>query len=372
MWPISTAAQEVIRGPQAIAVRGTAYGPSGQQYCGLAISGGSVVDSCTSQVRRSATVYVADVSLWPAGPLDLLSIDGTELQIDYGISIPGAGVEWIPLIRGLLTDDVETIPATSQGLTLTLADRSQKVKDDRVTAPIQVGGTGTIVSNIQTLITGSYPAANVVDLTGDTTACPAITVQQDKWDEGVEVLASSIGAEVFCSPTGDFVIRYQPTLASNPVWRIDTGPRGILVSNQRIRSRSNVYNQVIAQGESSDGTAPVSATATDSDPTSPTFYGGPFGKKTLIYTSSALKTTAQCAAAAAAILARMKGMDRQYTLQTLTNPALQSGDVMQLAGSTDNALIIADSVTTPLDFTTSQQIISRAVVLPAGYSGSTS
>lgn len=364
MWPISTAAQEVLRGSQAVAVRGTAFGPNGQAYVGLPISGGTVTDDSTSQTRRTATLYVADTSLWPANPLDVLSPLGAELQIDYGIAIPGAGIEWIPLIRGLLTVDDEAIPTQGQGITVTLADRSQRIKDDRLAAPLQIGGSGTVVSQIKTLILGTLPNATILDLTGDTTACPLLTIQQDKWADGIEPLALSIGAEVFCDPVGRFVIRYQPTLASNPVWLVDTGPRGILVSDDRVRSRDAVYNQVTASGESSTGAAPVSATVTNIDPTSPTFFGGPFGRKPRFVTSAAYATIAQCTAAATAVLARAEGMDTTHSLETVCNPALQSGDCMALRGDTGNQRMIADSLTFPLDFNSPQGIMSRGTVLP--------
>lgn len=369
MWALSTVASEVIRNSHSVDLRASIFGPAGQEYDNLQISGGTVTDDSTSQTRRSATVYVNNLDLWPSGATDALSPAGAEMLIEYGIVIPGGGTEWVPLIRGVVVNDDETLPVSQQGITVTLADRSQHVIDDRLAQPLQVGGTSTVVATIEQLIRNAYPSAEIIDQTGDTTTCPLYTVQQDLWADGVEPLATSIGAEVFCDQAGRFIVRYQPTLNDPPTWIVDTGPRGVLVSNDRVRDRSNVFNQVIATGESSTGAPAVTATATDTDPTSPTYFYGSFGQKPRFYVSSTIATVSQAQAAANAILARAKGLDTVVTLNTVQHPGLQSGDVIELRGLTGDALHIIDSVTFPLDFQQTQQIISRATVLPAEQDG---
>jgi Domain of unknown function (DUF5047) len=362
--PISTRALSMLRGSHAIDVRATAFSPNQAQYSDLPITGGSVTDDSTSQVRRSATVYIADPNLWPRSAFDSLSPYGSELQIDYGIVVPGLDTEWIPLIRGVVQTDIANIPETSQGLQLTLADRSQFVHDDQAPVPIQVGGSGTIPAAIKALILSTYPTVAFLDLTGNTTVAPAITIQQDRWTEGVEVYATSIGAECFVDPTGQFVLRPQPTLSDPALWVVETGPSGNLVTSQRTRSRELVYNQVVASGESSTGAAPVTATVTDLDPTSPTYYNGSFGRKPRFLVSAALTTTGQCTAAATALLARAQGADTQVQMTAITNPALQSGDVELLRGSAGELVHIIDSHTVPLDLSGTQAITGRSKQLP--------
>lgn len=371
MWPITTPAQAMLRGSHSIDVRATAFSPRGEQFTNLPISGGSVTDDATSQVRRVATISIADPDLWPDSAFDAISPYGAELQIDYGIVVPGRDTEWIPLIRGVVQTDVDDIPVTAQGLQISLADRSQFVHDDRLPAPMQVGGSGTVVAAIRSLITRTYPTAVIQDLTGDTSTCPTITIQQDVWTEGVEVLATSIGCECFADPTGVFVIRRQPTLVDAPVWIVQTGPRGNLVTAKRTRSRELVYNQVIASGESSTGAAPVTATVTDTDPDSPTFFGGPFGRKSRLYVSPALTTPAQCATAATAVLARATGADFRMQLTQITNPALQSGDVLLQRGEAGQGPQIIDAHTVPLDLSAIQSVTGRGKQLPDETSGAT-
>lgn len=364
MWPMSTVAQQVIRTSHGVAIRGTAYSTVQGQYDGLPIAGGTVVDDSTAQTRRGATVNIADPTLWPDGLFDPLSPAGSELQLDYGITIPGQSTEWIPLIRGVISQSDEVIPFGPQGITITLLDRSQHIKDDVPQVPLQVGGTGTVVAAITSLITSTYPAAVILDQTGDTTICPLITIQQDKWSEGIEVLATSIGAECYVDPVGDFVIRYQPLLTDPHVWIVNTGPDGILVQNQRVRTRDSVYNSVTASGETSAGAGP-SATVYNNDTTTATYWGGPFGRKPRKFVSPTLTSVAQCTAAAQAILARAIGMDTQMTVQVVPNPALQTGDVVRILGETGEKLGIIDAIQTPLDFSQTQQLVVRTIVLPA-------
>lgn len=373
MWPFSTAAASVVSGSHTVDYRATAVGPLGGSQI-VPISGGLVTASATSQVRRTATVNIADPLLWPVYPTDLLAPYGSALLIECGIVVPGLGTEWIPVITGVLTQNNSTVPQTnsSQGIVLTLADLSQKVHENRLTAPIQVGGSGvTVVQAITALIVGGYPDAVVVDETGDTTACPVLTVQQERWTDGVEPLATSIGAEVYCDPLGAFRIRYQPTLDDNLlVWQVATGPHGNLIQAQRTRTRASVYNKVIVLGQASNGAAPVLATVEDDDLSSPTYVGGPFGIKPRYFSSPTVTTADQALAAAKAILARAKGRDTQYVLSTVTNPALDVGDVVKLLGSTGQGLHILDQVTIPLDFTQQQQLTTRSVALPDEQGGS--
>lgn len=366
MLTLSTLAQETIRKSHGMTVRGTATSPGFGTLTNLPITGGTVTDDATSQVRRTGSVYIADPTLWPAHPTDVLSPLGAELFVEQGIAVPGRGIEWVPLITALITDVSETLPFSTQGLAVSLADRSQAIHDDQLAIPLQVGGTGTVINQIRSLITRTWPTANIIDQTGDTTTCPYYTVQQDPWTDGIEKLADAIGAEVFCDPLGNWIIRYQPTLsaASSPSWLVNTGANGILVNNTRVKSRSTVYNVVIATGQSSSGASPVFASVQDNDPTSPTYVGGPMGRKTLNFTSPLLLTVPQCTSAATALLARVKGADTTVTLGAVANPGLQSGDILQLAGSAGSSLHIVDTVTHSLDFTQPQRIVGRSTELP--------
>lgn len=346
MWDLSFAAEQTIRRSHSRVIRATAFGPTGT-LDGLPISGGSVVVDAGDQVRRTATVSIADPSLWPADPRDLLSTYGSELQLYYGIVIPRVGTEWIPLIRGVVSD-ADRVRPTRDGITLSLVDRSALVAQDRFDAPTQTVSGATVVAEITRLIQQSLPTAVVVDHTGSTQIAPVIEIERERWADGIEKLADAIGAEVFCDPMGTFVIRPQPLLTDTVVWDISSGRAGILVAKRDRQSREPVYNRVIATGERTDGTPPVRAAVSDIDPDSPTVYGGPFGRKPRFYSSPLLTTTEQCTTAATAILERARGAGAAVTLDAIVNPALDAGDVIRVSDEGRVQTHIGDRIEIPL------------------------
>lgn len=361
MWPLSTGAGLVLKRPHSIKVRATAYSPGLGSRSGLPISGGSVTVDASSQVRRTATLEIADHKLWPANPLDLLSPFGAELQVDYGIVV-GANTEWIPLIRGVVTDaDRDRSTSSPSGVTLSLSDRSAKIAEDRFDAPTQTVSGALTTAEIARLITESMPSATVVNKTGSSQVAAVIELNQERWSEGVEKLADSIGAEVFCDPQGTFIIRSQPTLGDAVVWEIKSGRGGVLVAKHDKLTREKVYNRVIAVGERTDGTAPVRAVVSDADPTSPTMYGGTFGKKPYFFTSPLLTTTGMCTAAATTRLARVKGIQATVSLDIIVNPALDAGDVVRVWDEGKWQIHIIDKLTVPLSVSQSQSIQTRSL-----------
>ncbi|MFC0546938.1 DUF5047 domain-containing protein [Kutzneria chonburiensis] len=367
MWPLTALAAQTLTSSHQIAVRGTAYTAALGVLTDLPISGGSVTVASTSQVRRTASVDIADPALWPANPLDILSPLGSELAIEYGVVLPGVGIEWVPLIRGVINSASRTRPvASGQGaVTLVLNDRSSRVADDRLDSPAQTIANATAVSEITRLIQLTLPSVTVTDRTGSSQVAVTLDIARDKWADGVEKLADSIGAEVFADPLGNFVIRNQPQLTDPSVWTVATGRGGVLVQKDETLTRDLVYNRVVASGATTDGTAPVWVGVSDLDPNSPTMYGGPFGRKPRFYTSPLLTTTAQCQTTAAALLARTKGIQATVTLATITNPGLDAGDVLLVRDGITVEAHIIDQVTIPLRHTDMQQITTRVMTLPA-------
>lgn len=348
MWPLSTPARQVLAQSHSIAVRATAYGVFGTQE--IPVSGGQVTSDAGSQVRRQATLETS-VALWPVDPRSILQVTGTEIQVDYGIVIPGrTDPEWVPLIRGLVSKATRRRPIPSSGtLTVQLVDRSARVAQDKFTSPASTVSGALTVVEIRRLIQESLgTSVAVVDYTGSTRVAPVMQIERERWADGVERLADSISAEVFFDPTGSGVIRAQPTLADPAVWVVASGAGGTLIERGDELDRDAVYNGVVVRGERTDGTAPVTATVWDTDPASPTYYLGPLGRKPREYSSPLLTTVAQCQAAGAAILARYRGANAKVSISTIVNPALEAGDVITLRDEGTTQAHIIDKVTVPL------------------------
>lgn len=349
-----------------ITVRAIAYGPYGTQE--IPVSGGSVTSDSSSQVRRSASL-VTPFDLWPVDPTSVLAPYGTEVLVEYGIGLPGGAIEWVPLIRGLLTEASRTLPVSSDGsVSINLVDRSARVAEDRLIAPSQTVAGATAVTEIRRLIQETLgTSVSVVDRTGSVQVAAQLDIERERWADGVEKLADSIAAEVYFDPQGNGVIRAQPQITDPAVWTVSTGDGGVLLGQGDKLGREQVYNGVVASGQRSDGTAPATATVWDTDPTSPTYYLGSFGKKPRFYVSPLLTTTLQCQTTAAALLARVRGMQAQVSLTTVVNPALEAGDVILLRNAEEGVVQahVIDKVTVPLSPSEAQSIETRSRDLPA-------
>ena len=132
---------------------------------------------------------------------------------------------------------------------------------------------------------------------------------------------------------------------------------GALLGSAVGESREAVYNAVTASGENlSDDFPPVTATVEDLDPTSPTRWGGPWGKRRRFYSSPLLTSTAQASRAAAAILATSTGQARTLTVDSVCNPALEDGDVIYHDGN----LFIADAFSISTSPEAGMSIVTRS------------
>lgn len=366
MLTMSTRATSTIRDSHEIRVYAAAITSASGVVDNLPVTSGSVVSDVSSQVRRTATVGIGDSALWPADPVSILSPIGSELLIAYGVVLQADEVEYIQLIRGPITRVQRTTPTTGGGdaIMVTVADRSSKVAEARFDAPTQTISGATTVSEISRLITTVLPTVTVRDLTGSTKVAPQMELERERWSDGVEKLADSIGAECFATPDGNFVIRPEPTVASPPVWTLDVGDGGVLLAEDAEYSRDLTYNRVVASGQRVDGIPPVYAVASDTNVNSPTYIGGPFGIKTRFYASPFLTTVGQCQSAADSMLARVTGHHMNISFSTLCNPALEAGDVIRLLFDDRDEIHIIDRVEIPFRPGDVQQIKTRSLTLP--------
>lgn len=294
----------------------------------LPITGGSVSVDRSSATRRTCSVTITDTTLIPKTAADKLSIYGAQLRISRGVAYSDGTTELVPLGQFRLDEvsgDVDDGPVALGGKSLECI-----VSDDTFTTPYKA--TGTAVAAITALIQRSIPTAAVINRATDASIGPRTwDAQGDPW-AAVTECAAAIGAEVYCDADGVFIVATLPDiLAVAPAWTIAAGEGGAYVAANRGMSADGVFNGVLASGENTESDiAPVSALVVDSDPTSPTYWGGPFGHRPTFYSSPTLTTVPACAAAATLQLLSSVAPNASADISALPNPALEPGDVIRV------------------------------------------
>ncbi|MEU9495407.1 DUF5047 domain-containing protein [Streptomyces sp. NPDC048215] len=294
----------------------------------LAHTGGSVPVDRGATIRRTCTVTSADISLIPATPADELTVYGARLRLERGIAFQDGTTEMVPLGVFRL-DDVDGDPLLGP-VTLTGKGLECVVQDDLFTVPYRA--TGTVSTAITELIRRSIPDADVIVTSSD----PAIGSRT--WDTGsdpwaaVQEIAAVAGAECYTNADGSFVVAVLPDLlAANPVWSVAAGEGGVYIKGSRSMTSAGVRNGVLARGENAaDGVPPVQWLATDDDTGSPTYWGGPYGRRPLIYSSSTLTSESACRNASELLLRAAKAPNATGDFSSLPNPALEPGDVLRV------------------------------------------
>ncbi|MGW5197374.1 DUF5047 domain-containing protein [Streptomyces spiralis] len=296
----------------------------------LAHTGGSVTVDRGSAVRRTCSVTVPDTSLLPMTPADQIAVYGARLRIMRGIIYGDGTIESVPL--GLFRiDKVSGDPALGP-VTIDGSGLEAVIADDKFTAARSTRGGTSAVTAITGLIQDTLPTAVVTSRVTDATlGTRTWDAQGDRW-AAVQECATAIGAEVYADADGQFVIAELPDLLTAPVaWDVDAGAAGVLISASRAFSRDGMYNMVVASGENTeDNVPPVSATASDTDPTSPTYVSGPFGRVPKFYSSATLTSTTLAQNAANKILRDALKPNVTVSLTSLPNPCLEPGDVLRV------------------------------------------
>ncbi|GAA3018416.1 hypothetical protein Sfulv_55290 [Streptomyces fulvorobeus] len=317
----------------------------------LPVMDGSVTVDRGSKVRRSLSLTVSDPKYLPFAELDPLAVYGQKLVVRRGIRFAGGLIEWVPL--GTFRIDEPQGDTLLGPITLTGQSSECHIIDDKFMAPTSTRGYATCVTAMEYLIRQTLPDAVIVNETAGSRnpscAVATWTAGADRWD-AVQQIALSMQAEIYVDAVDRFVIADIPNVeSSSVVWDIAEGEGGTLMAASRAMSRTAVFNAVVASGENTAaGSAPVSAVAYDSDPSSPTRWNGPFGHVPKHISSSLWLTVPQCQAAASYALFDATARNVSTYVSAIPNAALEAGNCLRLTYSGRKELAIAQSFTIPL------------------------
>ncbi|WP_327308007.1 DUF5047 domain-containing protein [Streptomyces sp. NBC_01298] len=332
MWSVSARWDPALRGALRPAARATLYPPQGDPFVARLLSW-SVTADRTAQVRRTMQAVLGPETV---RGLAGVTVQGSYLQLDVGLDYLDGSSELIP--QGLFRVDAEDTQRPDGGISITAYGREKVVIDDQFVSPRTMSGSSAL-DLIEALLLESVPTAVVVRRTIRDATVGRTTWESGRWkavDGDDASLARSIGVEVWCDGRGRFVISDVPTLSDRPVWRVDAGAGGVLVTAAASTSVEGVYNCVVATGDASDGSVPVGPViAQDTVATSPTRVGGPFGRRVRHYSSPLLRTSGQASGAARSLLANSLGLSKGLSFTAVPNPALEPGDVVLVDNGED-------------------------------------
>lgn len=351
MYPVSSTFLRTLATSHVMIARVDAYYAGQLVAANLPVSDGSVSVDRASKTRRTLSLTVADPKYLPWNATDPLAAYGQQLVVSRGIRFSNGAEEWVPLGTFRInapSGDVHFGPVNVTGASMECA-----LIDDQFQVPTSTRGYGGCVDAMEALIRQTLPDAVIVNLTAGarnpTCAVATWDAGGDRW-EAVSQIALAMQAEIYVDAQDRFVITDLPDVVNGTVaWDIAEGEGGTLISSARSMPRTGVYNAVAASGQNAaSGSVPVSYVATDDDISSPTRYGGPFGKVTKSISSALWTTTGACQAAAEYALFDAIAPNIQTSTDALPNPALEGNDIIRLMHAGRKERYLVQSLNVPL------------------------
>lgn len=325
----------------------------------------------------TATVIDVDGSLAPSvtqQTFDPLQLPQMQVYFDIGWNDPLSGVamtERIPVGRFVIQTatpsemgDGSTIPITGVSRSSAAISRNKWVKPYNVPSSISYDKAIAAALTDRTLRgwqqqyrfeTSTFDTAFGMTFGGDSRSDPWADLQQLADADGKELTEDALGAFVLRTPP-------DPTRAV-PVWAYDELPGSGKIPNtlKRTVDVTQAYNGVILRSSASWLTVPVLSTMWDTDPSSPTYYLGPFGQNAFETDSAMVSTQQQGDLAAAAKYLSVGGITEQIDVEGRPNPAHEEADVVtaasEITGVNDVALL--EAFTLPFDPTRTMPVTIR-------------
>lgn len=353
MFTTSAAFTEQIKNSHVILTKCEVYA-DGEYVTDLPIYDGSVSMTYLADQQRRFTAYMGDPDgeYTPDDLHDLLAPVGNELKLYRGLLLNDGTEELVPL--GVFPISVTDITESGDGHTIRLEgfDRSQLVSRNKWTEPYIVEEGTLYTDAIKAVVLDRYPRADF-DMRGTetfTTPQMVFDVKRDPWRAAVS-LAKDIGCDLFFNGNGIIVCNpVHDPMHTEPVWAYEEGEEAMFLSINKRWKNTDLVNYWIVTGESTNDDPPVSASAYDDDPSSPTYIYGKHGIYLDRYQSNSINTEDQAQQVANSLLVRSLGSYEEIRFNSIVHPAHEPGDVISVKRSRIgiNNKYVMDKITVPL------------------------
>jgi len=313
---------------------------------GVPLVSGSVQATLVSRVARTASLNFTP-SLFPNGPADLLYPAGNYLKIFKGVDgFGGPSYEW-----QVFYGRIDTVRLNSAGdVILTAVDLAGDVADALFATPRQSNVDQFVTTQFIELIKQAIPDATfgVFDTTYART--PNLVWQVDR-SAACDQLANAAGMYWYPLANGDFVMRFVAEDTETPsILTLTDGSGGTVSAWSYGFSRAGVFNSIFVVGERTDGSTPVYGSASDGDPTSPTYVGGKFGVKSQQISIQTVTSPSQAQQVARSYLHQTRGLTQTWSISCIPDASLELGDALTIVGTEPAGTTRTSSVQIVSDF----------------------
>lgn len=327
----------------------------GTQGATVVPTAGSVTQDGRTTQRWSGSLTVGLDALQdpPTVPSDLLTPFGTTVDVEMGVILADGSSSRVAVGSFLLTGTRASLSTGARTVELNLGDLSTRIAEHRFERPFTVGAGADLADMVAQVAQDRDPTVDVGSLTPTGAvlgrrAVFGLDAQLDPWAELVSVVKHR-GFRLYFDRFGAIVLDQPPATITN-LRTVDVGEVGIDFSERPA-------NVVVARGEPTDGTGPWYGLWEDDDPSSPTFVGGPYGRKTLFYASPLFTSDAEAQAAADSIGSAIQSAGAAWSVSRPYDPTWDPDDGIQItlpSGVTQR--LVVDSVTYDIGGTTSMQV----------------
>jgi hypothetical protein len=329
------------------------------------VVGGSVRVDGSAAIRRTLQCQIIDEvrgDLTPRFGGDTLAPFGHDIQIKLGFAYADGSSELLPIFQGRI-DDAET---NEQGLiSIQASDWASVIQATKFEKPYPVQAGVPIGQAIQLLLQSRMAGLTYnFEETGD---LANLTVYQegdasgDPW-ANAQQLAQVAGKELFFGSDGTVILRAVPDPLVGEPWPFAPGEKSVLLGARNKLSARAAHNVAIVIGEGTGLATPIRSQAEVTDPTSPIFPGGPFGRRPIFFRDSNITNVTQAYQLASNYIRNESLKANLISFDIIPHPALEAGDVVQVTvPDLVDARVVLDNFSIDLGLKIATNCVARAI-----------
>lgn len=359
MLPSTALYKQAIHGPHNRVAYIDAYDIDGNVLAqSVPIIGGSVSANLTNRVTRTADFTLSD-DWYPRSPTDPLSPFQSVVRIYAGIRYGDGSREVFPVFTGRVYD-------VSRDKDGSVSFRADDLAADVVAYPFEQPRASRqnplsgALAEIERLILEAVPQATFGTHDVPDGPVPALVWDEDR-GKALDDLSEALGARWYALGDGSFVVRSFTYAPATPVQEFLDGPTGLMASATTSQTRDGTANSIVVVAERLDGTDPIRVIARDTSPSSPTRFGGRYGRVSQVIKVQTPLTSLEAQVFARAQLSASIALTEQWSADVVPDHTIEPADTARLRYRGVMADQIIDSMTYPL-LTGSMSLSTRGTV----------